>query len=103
MVLMDQAIEDVGWLDVPGQVGALGGALRRRDRDWDGEVDAAVRSSRVVVPQIGGEDALQVMTVPDQCPVQTLGADGAHPTLGVGVGLSRQSHLMSAMGSGLLR
>ena len=46
---MDQATEDVSSLDVPGQGGAGGCALRRRDRDWDGEVDAAAGTCRVVV------------------------------------------------------
>ncbi len=86
-----------GWVPVRPRGGTRGSARRGRRRvryarpdqctpravlpeDRNLEVDAAVGSGRVAMPEIGGEDALQVMTVPDHCPVQTLGAHGTHPT-----------------------
>ena len=91
-----------GWVPVRPRGGTRGSARRGRRRvryarpdqctpravlpeDRNLEVDAAVGSGRVAMPEIGGEDALQVMTVPDHCPVQTLGAHGTHSTFGIGV------------------
>jgi hypothetical protein len=51
----------------------------------DLQVDAAARPAGVVVLSIAGQYALQVPAVPDQGPVQTLGANGAYPAFGVGV------------------
>jgi len=87
VVFVDQATEDIDSLDVPvsGRLGALGGGVRRRDRDWDGEVEAAVGTCRVVVRQVGGEDPLKVALVPDQEPVEALGAYRAYPPLGIRV------------------
>jgi hypothetical protein len=44
-----------------------------------------------------------VLLVVDEYPVGALGSDALDKPLGKGVGLSRQSHLMSTMGSGMLR
>jgi len=40
----------------------------------------------VVVLEITRQDSLQMPTVADQRPIQTLGTDGAHPPLGIRVG-----------------
>jgi len=82
-VLVDQPAENVDAFDACARIGGRLGRSPPGDRNL--EVDAAVGSGSVVVPEVGGEDALQVMTVPDQCPVQTLGAHGTHSTFGIGV------------------
>ena len=56
----------------------------------------------VVVLDVPPEDLLQVTTADDQQPVQAFGADGADPTLGVGVGvgrLDRRDEYLCALGA----
>ena len=50
------------------------------------QVEGAVWPGGVVVPQILGEDPVQLRLVPDQRSVQTVAAHGAHPPFRVGVG-----------------
>jgi hypothetical protein len=62
----------------------------------------SVRTMLVVVLDVPPEDVLQVATADDQQPVQALGADGADPTLGVGVGvgrLDRREQHLGALGA----
>jgi hypothetical protein len=80
-MLVNQSAEDVNAFD---------GLCRGRcchDSDRCGhrnvEIEATVRAARVVVLDIAGEQSLQVVTVPDQRPVQTLGPDPAYPPLGI--------------------
>jgi hypothetical protein len=65
-------------------------AVREDSEGWPtaSADDAGPDRSMVVTRSRGcpaGRNALQMLTVPDKGPIQTLGADGAHPTLGVGV------------------
>jgi hypothetical protein len=51
----------------------------------DVEADTAMGATTVVVLEITSENSLQVASVPNQRPVQTLGSDRTHPPLGIRV------------------
>jgi hypothetical protein len=89
---MNQAAKDVDALDLANT--RQHGHRRRRRGHRNIEVNAAVRPAGVVVLDIPGEDTLQVWPVPDQCPVQTLGADGAYPAFGVRVCLDARGGIL---------
>ncbi len=81
---------------MPGLLDASGCRFHRPD--WHVKVDAAVGSSRVVVPDVVGQDTLEVAAAPDQNPVQAFGSDGSYPALGVRVGPRSQLHRMRMIG-----
>jgi hypothetical protein len=97
-ILMDQAAEDVDAFDAAGNWQR--GYRRGRGGHRNVEIDAAVGTGRVVVLEIPGEDTLEVLPAPDQCPVQTFGADGAHPSLGVRVRLRRPRRDLDRLDTG---
>jgi hypothetical protein len=74
---VNQPAKDVDAFNVPDN--GQRGHRRHRRRLRNTKIDTAVRPGGVVVLQIGGQDAMEMLTVPDQHPVQTLGPDGAHP------------------------
>jgi hypothetical protein len=84
VVFVDESAEPGMALDLAG-VSWIGG-----DR-WVGRVqrESSVRSLVVVVGRVDAEDPYEVAAAEDQQPVETLGADSAHETLGVGVCLWR--------------
>ena len=60
--------------------------LLERDRSVGREqVERAVGSVLVVVPTVDAENVFEVSAAEDEEPVETIGADGAHPAFGVGV------------------
>ena len=96
-VFVDQSAEHVDPFDAPDIVDAGGCRLRRRDGHV--EVDAAVRPSGVVVPDVLSQDLFEVAAVPDEYPVEAFGPYGAYPPLRVGVGPRSQLHRMRMIGS----
>jgi hypothetical protein len=76
-----------------GAVASAHTALLLADDGWIGgrirwlEPERPVWPVGVVVLDVDSEDLLEVAAPEDQQPVQTLGADGADPPLGVGVGV----------------
>jgi hypothetical protein len=54
-------------------------------RVWRLELQRLMRTVPVVVPDLDPKDLLEVAAPNNEQPVQTLGADRAHPALGVGV------------------
>ena len=86
-VLVDESAEDINALDAAsnGHRGyRCGSARERRPQTY-----AAVRAAGVVMLQVSGQNTLQVVSVPDQRPVQAPGPDGTHPSFGVRVRLRR--------------
>ena len=79
MIFVEEAVEAVDSSDRTRRVG--GWCL------WGGgvEVGATMEPGGVVVLDVERQDLLGVAPVPDQGPVQALGADGAHPAFGEGV------------------
>jgi hypothetical protein len=53
------------------------------------EVERAVRPVLVVVAAVDAEHVLEVAASEDEDPVEAVGAERAHPALGVGVGVRR--------------
>jgi hypothetical protein len=95
-VFVDEAAEYVNPSNTPYR---LCGGWDVDRRDGNVKVDAAVGTSRVVVIDIGGQDAFKMAAVPDENPVQALDPGGAYPPLGVGVGPRIQLHRMRRIGS----
>jgi hypothetical protein len=75
-VFVNQTAEDIDAFHAPA---TRQRGHRRRCGHRHVKADAAMRASPVVVLEITGEDLLQVPTVPDQRPSQTLGTDRAQP------------------------
>ena len=63
------------------------------------KIKTSVRPLVVVVPHVLAENTFQVMSTPDQHPVQALLPDGSYPPLGERVGSSRQLHPMTPVGT----
>jgi hypothetical protein len=61
---------------------------------WE-ETEPTMRSVPVVVAYVDGQETIEVMTADDQRVAKALAANGAHPTFGVGVGLTRRLHPIS--------
>ena len=55
----------------------------------------------VVMPHVDTHHVLKMTTAHDQDPVEAVGADGAHPALGVGVGKRRRLRSMPSLRSEL--
>jgi hypothetical protein len=71
---------DVQCVGIFGVGGAVKGAISRF-----GPPAASIRrpaATPEVVPQVGGEHSVEMVTVADQQPVPAFGPDGAHPPLG---------------------
>jgi hypothetical protein len=96
VVLVNQAAKEVDAFDARGN--RQRGHGRHRCAHRNVEVDAAVRPGRIVVLEIASEDTLQLPTVPDKCPIQTLGADGPHPPFRICVRLWRTGRNLERVG-----
>lgn len=80
VVLVDESAEQVPAHDPPGDSVWLDVVAQ-----WWGQLEAAVRPDGVVVQNVHREDPLEATRTGDECPVQALGPDGAHPAFGVGI------------------
>jgi hypothetical protein len=87
---VDQSAESIWTLDMAWS--------RRRDKSerwllriWRGEVERAVRPVAVVVLDEDAKHALEVLSVDDEEPVETLGPGGADEALGDRIPLRRSN------------
>jgi hypothetical protein len=92
LVLVDQAAEWVTPLHGPGGTrgrrGAfirLHGADRRACRCGHLLADSLMTTMTVVVADVASKDTFEVALIDDQKVIETLGTDGSHEPLGVGV------------------
>ncbi len=85
VVFVDQTAEDLS----SAHHAAGGTQLNRATLSWRSLFERAMRPVRVVVGRVLGQHVHELPLVEDQHPVQAFAADGAHPPLGVGVGLRR--------------
>jgi hypothetical protein len=69
---MDEAAQNVDAFDTARRTAAQWGCVSHRDRDL--KIDGPMGPASVVVLDIGGQDPLEMTAVPDQYPIQTLGA-----------------------------
>src|SRR5438046_2587051 len=86
-VFVDEPAEHIDPLDRPDRLHARGCVAHRCNGHV--EVDAAMWTGGVVVPDVVGQHSFEVTVVPDQNPVEALAAHGAYPALGVGVRFRR--------------
>ena len=82
-VLVNQTAEHVEAFDAI--IDRERGHHRRGSGCRDIEADTAMWTAAVVVLEVTGEDPPQMLTIPDQRPVQTLGSDRAHSPLDIRV------------------
>ena len=81
------------WMSPPSRswrsIFPLGWSNRCVSRFGQDERECAMRPLRVVVGHVAAKHVLEVASAEDQQPVETLGADGTHEPLRVGVRLRR--------------
>jgi hypothetical protein len=86
-VFVDQSAEEVVSAEVLARAARVG-----RDRlaavGWQ-EAQRTMRPVLVVMPTVDAEHLLEVASAEDENAVEAVGAEGAHPAFGVGVGVWR--------------
>ncbi len=85
MVLVDKAAENVSPTHVFGA--SCRWVQERRVRS--SQIEPAMWTVGVVVADICVQEAIEMPTAQDECPVKELSSNGPHPSLSEGVGLWR--------------